>query len=221
MNYLQSYYRIEIIRGKSNLGQYHLHPQYSSCPIDELPITNVYNPEEIVKRIRSHDDDKEEMPSSSVSQHELNTSLNTEGSTHQFSQKERAQRLLDSKKISFDPILYTFTIVGESNVPHVVQLFPVESCSCPASPSCYHIMASKMSIGMNVNVDKKRINLSQLRRNVRQRNEKKSGRKKPRIKDCDVEAAPDATCDSLKPSFRDKDSDILSCDDNAGMSVYN
>ena len=29
MNYLQSYYKIEIIRGKRSLGQYHLHPHRS------------------------------------------------------------------------------------------------------------------------------------------------------------------------------------------------
>ncbi len=123
------------------MGKYHVYSQYSNNQLidDELPIANVFNPEEIVKRIKSEDQDVEKPAPSSV---DKQSELCTEVSVTHCSQKEYAKRLLESRKISFDSILHTFTIIGESDVPHVVRLFLVESCSCPGSPICYHIMLS-------------------------------------------------------------------------------
>ena len=80
-----------------------------------------------------------------------------------------------------------------SKSPHVVTLFPRETCSCPSTSQCYHILAAKMCIGQDdMSTGKKRLNLTQLRKNARSRKEKKSGRKRPRPGDCDVISAPDA-----------------------------
>ena len=50
-----------------------------------------------------------------------------------------------------------------------------------------------MCIGQDdMSTGKKRLNLTQLRKNARSRKEKKSGRKRPRPGDCDVISAPDA-----------------------------
>lgn len=65
--------------------------------------------------------------------------------------------------------------------------------ACPSTVECYHILAAKMYLGMDEDAGKqKKINLTQLRRNSRKRKSKKSGRKIPRIGDCDVYPAPDA-----------------------------
>ena len=49
-----------------------------------------------------------------------------------------------------------------------------------------------MSIGMEDMQSHRRINLTQLRRNTRQRRDKKSGRKAPRAGDYEITRAPDA-----------------------------
>ena len=49
-----------------------------------------------------------------------------------------------------------------------------------------------MSIGLDTACCKRKINLTQLRRNSRSRRDKTSGRKRPRFEDCDVVAAPDS-----------------------------
>ena len=49
-----------------------------------------------------------------------------------------------------------------------------------------------MSIGLEDKQNRCRVNLTQLRRNTRQRQGKKSGRKVPRAGDYDVQEAPDA-----------------------------
>ena len=69
----------------------------------------------------------------------------------------------------------------------MVTLYPKESCSCPSSNCCYHIMAVKMALGQMEFNEKKTINLTQLRKRSRSRKDKKSGKKKPREGDVDSE----------------------------------
>lgn len=64
-------------------------------------------------------------------------------------------------------------------------------------------LAAKMYLGMEQTAKPTRLNLTQLRRNVRKRKEKKSGRKVPRVGDCQVYPAPDATGE-LDPSLCSK-----------------
>jgi len=72
--------------------------------------------------------------------------------------------------------LGVFTVVGTGGNAHAVRLYP-------STGLCYHIMAVKLSIGMNVSPDLelRKVNLTQLRRNITGRKDKKSGRKKPCI----------------------------------------
>ncbi len=88
--------------------------------------------------------------------------------------------LLKSGRLSHDPQMGTFTVLGSTDKPHVARLFPTEYCSCPATKSCYHLLAVKISLGISVNTDMKKINLTQLRRNTRPKSKKTAGRKRPR-----------------------------------------
>ncbi len=99
--------------------------------------------------------------------------------------------MIDDGYISYEPKLGVFNIKG-TNAIHVVKLFPSTSSSCPAVGICYHILAAKAGCDINETVERK-ISLSQLKKNAR-RPSKKSGRKRPRLGDYDVEPAPDA-CD--------------------------
>ena len=90
----------------------------------------------------------------------------------QLSQKERARCVVEQRKISLDPNLQAFTVMG-TNKPHVVTLDPKETCSCPSNTSCYHILAAKLSIGENSEpAPKMKLSLTQLRKNLRNCSEK-------------------------------------------------
>lgn len=202
LNYLQGYYQVEIARGKQSLGNYHLHPRFSKMVETQPPLLseqNVYSPDEIVECIKGTlVITSPEITDNATLEHEKSTS------THQLTQKERARRVIELGNISVDPKLHTFTVIGTTR-PHVVTLFPKESCSCPSTTQCYHIMAAKMSIGQTDNTQPKTLNLSQLRKNSRSRKDKRSGRKRPRPGDCDVLPAPDSKPPTLDTNEPDPD----------------
>ena len=83
-------------------------------------------------------------------------------------------------------------VIGTSGNLYTVRLFPEQSCSCPSTTTCYHIIGARMSIGLGDSCQKQKINLSQLRRNTRSRPQKKSGRKAPGKGDYEVGCAPDS-----------------------------
>lgn len=84
-------------------------------------------------------------------------------------------------------------MIGSTGNQHAVRMFPKESCTCPSTSRCYHILAVRMSIGLEDLDSKCKVNLTQLRRNTCARREKKSGRKAPRPGDYCIEPAPDAS----------------------------
>ena len=89
--------------------------------------------------------------------------------------------MIDNGCISYDPKFGTFTVIGSTGKAHVVQMFPSESCSCPAKSHCYHLLAVKRSLGIKTsNNSLKAVNLTRLRRNTRSKSERKSGRKRPK-----------------------------------------
>ena len=193
LHHLQSYYLTEIARGQNGMGNYHLHPQFSNlADTVPLPTSPLYSPEEIVRRIKG------QHVESTVNVN-LPTTTNTEKhasitqSNGQLSQRERAVRVINENRISMDTKLHTFTILG-SERPHVVTLFPKETCSCPSTSSCYHIIAARISVGLDhhQHFAKTIVNLTQLRKNSRSTGQKKSGRKCPRPGDSDIFPAPDS-----------------------------
>ena len=98
--------------------------------------------------------------------------------------------IIGAGKICHNEKLGVFTVEGTGGNAHCVRIFPKESCTCPSTSRCYHIMAVRMSIGLDKPDDKpKKINLSLLRKNTRSIKDKTSGRKVPRI---EVIPAPDS-----------------------------
>jgi len=72
--------------------------------------------------------------------------------------------IIDRGDISHNEKLGVFTVLGTTGTPHVVRLFPKQSCSCPSTGLCYHIIAAQISIGIEVENAQLKINLTQLRR---------------------------------------------------------
>ena len=82
---------------------------------------------------------------------------------------------------------------GSKGIKYAATLFPKETCLCPSTGECYHILAAKLSVGMPSSTQQKTINLSQLKRNSRKRSDKRGGRKKPRTDDIStILPAPDS-----------------------------
>lgn len=105
----------------------------------------------------------------------------------QLSIHARARDLVQNNKVSFNPQMHIFNVKGTSDITRVVTLYPSETCSCPSTGVCYHILAVKMSLGMRETVLPTKKNLSKFRKNTRSRKEKKCGRKRPRPNDVKTE----------------------------------
>ena len=84
-------------------------------------------------------------------------------------------------------------MIGTSGTPHAVRIFPRETCTCPSTGRCYHVLAVRMSVGLETIDSQRKVNLTRLRKNTRSKVEKTSGRKVPRPGDYQVEPAPDAS----------------------------
>lgn len=108
--------------------------------------------------------------------------------------------MLERGSISHNHKLGVFTVVGTTGNPHVVTLFPTEKCTCASTTHCYHILAARLSVGLEDGKSKRKINLTQLKRNTRSKRDKKSGRKAPRAGDYQITSAPDASSDTQNPS---------------------
>ena len=102
-----------------------------------------------------------------------------------------SRSIVQKKQISHNQSLGVFTVIGTTGNAHAVRIFPSENCTCPSTSRCYHIIAVRMSIGLDDKGSKKKINLTQLRRNTRSRGDRKSGRKAPRPGDYEIIPAPD------------------------------
>jgi len=91
------------------------------------------------------------------------------------------------------------------NQSRLVQLFPRLSCSCPAAGGCYHIAAANQAIGLTNGIQRKVLNLTQLRRNKQKRPDKTAGCKRPSTADTDVVTASDADPTLASAAVRDID----------------
>lgn len=192
------------------LGQYHLHPLHQSIKVDaqDIEYLPASSPDEIVRRIKegssgrdretitpSSQHIKQQMPTQPPSSQDAKQQMPTQPSSSQdakqqlpYSLHARANALVQNNRIAFNPQMHIFNVKGTSDITRVVTLHPRETCSCPSTGVCYHILAVKMSIGIRKPTQiPTKYNLARLRKNTRSRKERKCGRKRPRPKDVKVE----------------------------------
>ena len=112
------------------------------------------------------------------------------------SQLYLARTVIKDHRISNAPAQQSFVVSSSTNsqMKYAVKLFPHETCSCPSSSSCHHILAARIAVGINEspNSKKPKINLSKLSKSNKKKQDKKSGKKNPRKGDVEVEPAPDS-----------------------------
>lgn len=186
LHQLQAYYYNEIQRGFIGIGEYHIAKPYASLRVDaSLPIEYIpaCSPEEIVTFIK----DKDYIKSTHFSDTVKCINEDEKEKKGFSSIYARAQLIVSNLAVTFDAKLHVFNVKGLSGEVRVVSLFPTEKCSCPALNICCHIIAAKLSIGINFTEKPSKRNLTLLRKKTRALCDKKSGRKKPRRKDVDCE----------------------------------
>ena len=151
------------------------------CSISSENSVEASAEEPIIEEPVSEEPIREEPVSQGVSeepiseQHETNPKIS--------SSYAGASMIVKDNGISFDPKMHVFNVKGTSEVVRVVTIFPRESCSCPSTSGCYHILAVKLSLGIQFIEKKSTRNLTKLRKNTWSRSDKRSGRKNPRTKD--------------------------------------
>ena len=166
-----------------------------------------------VVRVRSqelHDPQEEVYPQEVASgMKALDKSHSCSSADSLTSQLARAKLVIAENRITHDLKLGAFVVQNSEEKHNVVTLFPKQSCTCPSTSECYHILAAKLSIRFPCRHETTTINLSQLMRNACARKEKKSGRKKPHPGDCTINPAPDSLC-SASPIEHCADTELLS-----------
>lgn len=115
----------------------------------------------------------------------MHTCIGITSPANPLTQTAQARRVVELDNVSFDSHLRVWNVKGTSGTPRVVTLYPKESCSCPSTSNCYHIIAVKMALGQNNFSEQKHITLTQLRKRSKSKKDKKSGKKKPREGDID------------------------------------
>ena len=122
---LQSFFMNEITRGLAGQGSYHLHQQFLPL-MEEAEVSDpafiCVHPHEIVSRIREKDDittTADGNGSSPPQEEEVQPEVHKPPSA--LSQLERAQIILQSGKISFNPKLHLFNVLGSGDRPYVVH----------------------------------------------------------------------------------------------------
>ena len=97
-----------------------------------------------------------------------------------MSQFPLVKAIIQNKGVIHVPEMQCFLVKGTKDARYAVQLFSKQTCRCPSTSQCYHIVAAKMSIGMSQGIPDEKVNLAQLGRNSRKRLGKKFGNKQPR-----------------------------------------
>ena len=104
------------------------------------------------------------------------------------SQQSLAAKAINDNGITLVPSMQSFMVKGSKKNRYSVTLFPKETCNCPSTTRCCHIIAAMMSIGVPISNNNKKLNLTQLRWNMRQKNSKRCGTKRGRKGDVDEDA---------------------------------
>ena len=182
--FLQKFYAKEILRGFCDVGDFQLKKEFRNRLIDpstvELP-QNAVNPNDIVKQVKGeiqdYFDNNEKLKFDVIPKNATFTADTEEQTISNSSQKAIAINAIKENRIYHCAQAKAFIVDGSRGDKYTVTLHP-EKCVCPALGTCWHIIAAKLSIGINDIEEKKIYNLTQLSRNVRKRPNKNAGKKK-------------------------------------------
>ncbi|MCG8048891.1 MAG: Ulp1 family isopeptidase [Candidatus Thiodiazotropha taylori] len=220
MQYLQNNDVNSLMKGFCNLGDLTLRKKFKHLKKDpdDVELKSILHPDKIIEKLRGQiqyengiqNTQSEEPHTSHSNSNEIPEVINDETKESKpkpSSQAGLAINVIEDKGITLVPELGGFMVRGENEKLFAVKLFPTETCQCPSTGRCYHILAARLSINMPDNKKKQIRNLTSLRRKSRPRADKKSGRKKPRIGDLDNTIVNPASDSILLTTFTEEHSD--------------
>ena len=181
------YYHREIVRGSHQCGSWQLKDEFLFCQRDPslMPIL----PKVVNLVARAKGDiycqlNNGNETSSTETGYENRNAADVTTNRPPNSQLGLAYQAIQNKQVSLVNSGCWMVMGTDGTTPYAVRLYPKESCSCPASGVCYHILACKIMIGQNVDAFSNP-NMTLLQQKIRRKNkERPSGRKPPRVKDC-------------------------------------
>ena len=148
--------------------------------------------EQPLETVPSSEQQQESVPSSELSSSSKNESSKDTQSLKEtldidksLSQKSLARLTVENGNVSFVQQQKAFMVTGTQGKVYAVTLLLKEKCQCPSTTHCYHILAAKMYIGDDIENKPRVVNLRMLSKRSLKRNDRKSGRKKPRRNDYD------------------------------------
>ena len=178
--FLQTFYQMEILRGRCGLGNYHL--KMENCHLELDPHTT-------------------EFPQDYVQLNDIGTIIRnknvsiTSATAIKIQQDSTAlglaKLIIEEHRIYLNAQCQSFIVKGLRGKECIVKLFPQERCTCNSTRTCYHILAARLSIGVtDSKTNKSKLSLKSLKTSSRKT---KSGRKRPRQGDIlETTAAPDS-----------------------------
>ena len=180
--HLQLYYSNEIKRGIAGAGNYSLAEEYEPLKIGHFVTEILANPSphEIVKQFKCKMSESSKTLKKDFKQETSEEDLIP---TSHMSMYARALLVVKNGNISFDTKMSTFIVKGSKEVKRIVTLFPKQTCSCLSAGECYHVLAAKLCLGIEVGKEPVKRNLTVLRKYKRPKKEKRCGRKRPRPND--------------------------------------
>lgn len=81
--------------------------------------------------------------------------------TRELGQFSLAKYVLDNKGVTHVPECNAYIVKGHNDKKYCVTLHP-ETCQCPSSTRCYHILAVRMNVGLPVDADNREVSLRSL-----------------------------------------------------------
>ena len=134
---------------------YHLKVAYLNARIEveDLALISTKSPEMIVQQIKLKNNKENVSPSDENAPPNSGLEPTDQENPNSFQPSANSiysrADLIRNNKIIFNPQMHIFNVQGTKEV-RVVKLHPKESCSCPATGTCYHILGVKLSLGLKV-----------------------------------------------------------------------
>ncbi len=82
------------------------------------------------------------------------SSSERKGNEKLVSQNMLVDQLIKENKIHWVPSMKTFLVEGIKGSKRVVTITPKETCSCPSTGQCYHILAVKTAFNLSTGINK-------------------------------------------------------------------
>ena len=174
---------LEVNRGLAMIGQFHLKQCYSKFKIQKTEIHTgnlITDIDRFIALLRGYitEQDGKQSKKKKDDNQEKNRKLEESHKKQSTSQVVLAELVVAEKRIIYVKDAACYIITSHQNKKFAVTLSP-NTCHCPTTRKCYHIMAAEMVNGSFENLKPDTINLTMLKKKTFKKTINKIGKKKP------------------------------------------